>query len=64
MLPVIREKLGDSKDQVREKTQVLIQQIMQESLPSNPQVRVMVNEGVWPQVRVVVNEKGRGHRLG
>lgn len=38
VLPVIREKLGDAKDSVREKTQVLIQQIMQDTVTS-PQVR-------------------------
>jgi hypothetical protein len=34
VVPVIREKLGDSKDSVRDKTQVLIQQIMQDSVSS------------------------------
>lgn len=39
VLPVIKEKLGDTKDPVREKTQVLVQQLMQDSV-SSPQVSI------------------------
>ncbi len=37
VIPPIKERLGDSKDQVREKTQLLLQQIMQDAV-SSPQV--------------------------
>ena len=37
VIPMIKERLGDSKDQVREKTQLLLQQIMQDVV-SSPQV--------------------------
>ena len=37
---MIREKLGDAKEQVREKSQMLLQQIMQDTVNS-PQVMCM-----------------------
>ena len=37
VIPMIKERMGDGKEQVREKTQLLIQQIMQDSV-SSPQV--------------------------
>ncbi len=43
---MIREKLGDGKDQVREKTQLLLQQIMQDSI-SNPQVSICNPPGLY-----------------
>ena len=52
VLPAIRERLGDAKDNVREKTQVLVQQIMQDSVTS-PQVCFF--PPAWPFVLTLIH---------
>ena len=63
MLPGIREKLGDAKDAVREKTQVLIQQIMQDTVTS-PQVRRKEEEGGRERKREGERERGGREKEG
>ncbi|XP_019850114.1 PREDICTED: CLIP-associating protein 1-like [Amphimedon queenslandica] len=58
LLPVIREKLGDAKDSVREKTQVLIQQIMQDTVTSPQKLLDTVLEGILTHKNWRVKEQG------
>jgi CLIP-associating protein 1/2 len=58
VVPVIREKLGDSKDSVRDKTQVLIQQIMQDSVSSVQKFLETIMEGLLSHKNSHIKEEG------